>query len=607
MNDNSSPPDSFATQSLTAARWILGVALIYAAITRTLYLLWASDNSPFFVAPISDALMYHNWALEISRGRLLSDQAFYQAPLYPYFLSAVYYLFGSDPWPIRIIQSLLGLGNILLIYRIARYQTPAVWAAIASALAALYFGFAFHEGFLLLETLGLHLVLWSLFLCLRANQSKNPAAWVLAGLAIGLACLARPNSLLLLPLLGAWLLFVNRKQPSSAAVQIGALVVGAGVAIMPATLHNWVVSHKFALVTTNAGTTFAFGNNPGASGVLSLPPGFSGNILTQRQEELEAAQQFLNHPITREEAARYWLYRSLQFLAENPGFAVRLEYLKLRRFLNNYEVADNYSMHYDTNPYKALMPLPFAVILGFAAWGMVKAEWRSPAIQLITIFLLVPAATVMLFYMTARYRLPAVPMLIVFAVVGARSAFTSSINRQWVGLAVAVYSIGFVMYVSLLPMSQGDRSASWRVREGVAWLQVGRPDKALERLALARGDNPKEQGLWLNTALAYYKENQLPQALDAVNKAIEIELDAVKPEAIGLKGAILLGLKQYPEAERTLKQGLELAPHNGKFHLALAMLYQQTRRHADARTELQRAQSDGTSIPAELEQAIDIP
>ena len=107
--------------------------------------------------------------------------------------------------------------------------------------------------------------------------------------------------------------------------------------------------------------------------------------------------------------------------------------------------------------------------------------------------------------------------------------------------------------------------------------------------------------------MAFYKENQLSQALDAANRALTIEPEAVKPEIVGLKGAILLGLKDYVGAERTLKQAIALAPDNGKFHLALAILYQRTGRHAAARTELQKARDSGISVPVEIQQTLSSP
>ena len=59
--------------------------------------MWQLRAAPFFGLTMGDAQSYHSWGLEILAGDWAGSEIFYQAPLYPYFLGAVYALFGSGP------------------------------------------------------------------------------------------------------------------------------------------------------------------------------------------------------------------------------------------------------------------------------------------------------------------------------------------------------------------------------------------------------------------------------------------------------------------------------------------------------------------------------
>ena len=62
-----------------------------------------------------DARAYHQKALRILSGELVAERAFYQDPLYPYFLSLLYGLAGPSPWAARALQMLLGVFSTGLV------------------------------------------------------------------------------------------------------------------------------------------------------------------------------------------------------------------------------------------------------------------------------------------------------------------------------------------------------------------------------------------------------------------------------------------------------------------------------------------------------------
>ena len=91
--------------------------LFALALIARLVHIWQIRGAPFFTLPMGDSKSYDTWAQQIAAGDWLGGDVFYQAPLYPYFLGAIYTVFGHDLLVVRICQAVLGsLGSVLLAH-----------------------------------------------------------------------------------------------------------------------------------------------------------------------------------------------------------------------------------------------------------------------------------------------------------------------------------------------------------------------------------------------------------------------------------------------------------------------------------------------------------
>ena len=61
----------------------------------------------FVQSLVVDSREYDAWARRIAGGSWLSSEVFYQAPLYPYFMAAVYSM-RPEASAVRLVQALLG-------------------------------------------------------------------------------------------------------------------------------------------------------------------------------------------------------------------------------------------------------------------------------------------------------------------------------------------------------------------------------------------------------------------------------------------------------------------------------------------------------------------
>jgi 4-amino-4-deoxy-L-arabinose transferase-like glycosyltransferase len=228
-----------------ALAWFFIVAGV-AFVLRLIHLLQLRHNDPLFFSPQMDSLYHHQWALAIASGREFIADAFFRAPLYPYFLGLLYKVFGANLLVVRIIQALIGSAGCGLVYLLARQllrpraSSPKPHAApnsgvhpsslilhpsslilqlsslilhpssliphpsdVAGFVMAAYPLAIWFDGELLLEGLLTFLVLLGFVLLLRSRDTDRQ--WWLPGIVFGLAAITRPNVLAFLAVLPAWL------------------------------------------------------------------------------------------------------------------------------------------------------------------------------------------------------------------------------------------------------------------------------------------------------------------------------------------------------------------------------------------------------------------
>src|SRR5881394_1770285 len=90
------------------------------ALAARLIHLFAIRALPWFDVPIVDGANYARLARVVAAGDLLGGRAaFWQPPLYPYFMALPFALFGPHLLPVYLLQAALGAMTCLLTARLA--------------------------------------------------------------------------------------------------------------------------------------------------------------------------------------------------------------------------------------------------------------------------------------------------------------------------------------------------------------------------------------------------------------------------------------------------------------------------------------------------------
>ena len=111
-----------------------------SALSRSairLICLFELRGSPFVSVLIGDSLQYDTWARQIASGDWLGHEVFYQSPLYPYLLAALYRT-GLDTFGIRLLQATVGAASCAILAMAGRRFFHQRAGLVAGALLAIY-------------------------------------------------------------------------------------------------------------------------------------------------------------------------------------------------------------------------------------------------------------------------------------------------------------------------------------------------------------------------------------------------------------------------------------------------------------------------------------
>jgi 4-amino-4-deoxy-L-arabinose transferase-like glycosyltransferase len=334
--------------------WMWPVVLGLAALALRLAHLLTVRDSPFFSYLMLDNLMYDEWGMRIAAGDWLGQGAFFQDPLYAYFLGVEYLLFGHRYLPAVAVQCLLGAVVPPLLYAATRRWFGGLAAAIAGVIAVIYLPSIYYEGMILKSWMAVFLVSVVLWLLSRADGEESRWLWLWAGFAVGLTCLARGNVLLFVPFLVAWPL-IQRSWRKALMLLLGVAVIVGAVSI-----RNRVVGGEWILTTSNAGQNFYIGNNPlNRTGEYEKLPFIDPN---PKHEELGfalEAERRTGMKMSAREVSRFWFSEARSWILSEPGGWARLTWLKLRNYWGAYEIPDNLD-YYLYRMYAPVLRLPLA-------------------------------------------------------------------------------------------------------------------------------------------------------------------------------------------------------------------------------------------------------
>lgn len=538
-------------------------ALVFAvALGLRLFHLWQLQGTPYADVLLGDARGYDAWAQRIAGGQWIGTDVFYQAPLYPYVLGAIYALTGPSPDAARIVQSVLGAASAVLVAAAAARLVSARAGLAAGLMLAVYAPAIFFDSLLQKSSLDVFFVAASLAILARlaTGAAAGRAAWLALGAATGALALTRENALVLVPLLAAWTWWGAPLAPARRVPALAAFAAGVALLLVPVAARNYAVSGGVYLTTAQFGPNFYIGNHAGADGSYQALRFGRGSPEYERVDATELAERSSGRTLTPAEVSAYWRDRALADIAAAPGRWLALLVRKAALLVNADEAIDTESQESYAEwswPLRLLGPVThFGVLVPLAAlgvwitWGARRRLWVLYAIAGAV------AVTTIAFYVFARYRYPLVPVLVVFA------AAAVTAGRDWLASAPrarAAFALGTTAVLAIV--------CQWPLLS------------ATNSRAITA----------TNLGTAFYERGQHADAVTHFQRALEVQPDYVP--AFNNLGVALRAAGRTDDAIRAYRQGLSLRDDYPDLHYNLANALLAVNRPDEAAEHLRKAAS----------------
>jgi tetratricopeptide (TPR) repeat protein len=359
-------------------------------------------------------------------------------------------------------------------------------------------------------------------------------------------------------------------------------IAGLAILLLPVAVRNYAIGGGFYLTTSQFGPNLFIGNNPNADGTyMSLRFG-RGAPEYERQDATELAEHATGRTLTPSEVSSYWTDRALDFITAHPARWVALIGRKLLLLVNATEMLDTESQE---SYAEWSWPLRlggwfghFGVLIPLAALGMFLAWPERRRVAILYAMTGAYMASVLMFYVFARYRLPLVPLFMLFAgvalsqlpalIVQARERFVSArqpetkLKGSAISASSAVSALIVVAVVAVAAnwpiLSKSLMMAITETNLASALQAEGQANEAIEHYQRAIAIQPDYAPAFNNLGVAEHSAGQLDKAFSAFQRAVDMKPEY--PDAHYNLANVLLEKNKPQEAAEHFRIALQTIP-----------------------------------------------
>lgn len=377
-------------------RYFLIVACLFCFGTGFVYMM--ANPSPIVVR--EDAVEYDKIGWNIAQGRGFSldgkSPTAIRGPIYPYFLAAIYFIFGHNYSAIFVIQILMHVVNCFLIFLIAREAYNETSGIIAAFLYAFYPGFIFYTGLILSETLTILLLQCSILVLVKGLNDHAIKLVGISGMVLGLSTLCRPTTILYPVFLSVILMiFKNTRH----LVRYGlSFMIAMILTLTPWIIRNYVEFGKFIPVSVFSGYNLLLGSISQDNQTFDINA-FKNNYWTD--------------PI---EMDREAFHQGWENIISNPVDYILMMPQKLIHFL----LPEGMAIIGSSHTLQGVTLIAFQlIILAFALIGSFREKVSEKTLIFISLSIYFGLVHI-IFISTPRFNLPIMPYVLILASIGMR-------------------------------------------------------------------------------------------------------------------------------------------------------------------------------------------
>jgi len=464
--------------------WQRNGLIFFAALAVRLLYLYQSIDNPTFNTPLIDAMQHHELAMHLLNGGGIDEQFFMRPLLYPLFLAALYSFSEGSFLVTKLIQAGLGALTCLLTFTLARRIFDQRVAWLAAFFVILCGPLLFWEQELVSAGLAALASVVLIHLLLDASNNQTMRCFFIAGVMGGIALAIRPSFLFFVFAAGAWLVLraLRESQGNSKALRLGAaFLLGLIFILGPVGVQSKRALGHFSFLPRTGALNAYIGNNENTCETLTLRPGekFSDLMLEPYRAGLEAPK----------EQSHYYREKVFSYALKDPASFLSGLAQKTLQVVGGREVPRNLDIYLFRNGSPALGALlwkwgwfgfPWGFFFPLACVGL-ALRWRDVPTPLRFLLFLYPL-TLVLVFVSGRYRVPLYPVLSILAAAGLFEVVkrVQSRNFHTAGLITGAVVL-LALFTNLKPPSCEEKVnylAEMHVFLGTAAVKQGRVEEA---------------------------------------------------------------------------------------------------------------------------------
>jgi tetratricopeptide (TPR) repeat protein len=513
-------------------RWaIIGFCLVFAfALSVRLFYLHESSKSITFENPILDAATYHDKAIVLARDGAMDSEFFWQQFFYPFYLSGVYYCFGSSIAVAKIIQAILGAVTCGLTFLLGKRLFNFTTGIIAAGLTAAYGPLVFQEAELIAAGFTAFWAVLLLLLFLKAKDKPSFKLLFILGIIGALSTITRPNFLLFFSAATIWLVVsravIGRQEVKLLPAKILVIALGFVVGVAPVSYLNYRINGNLSFLPASGGINLYIGNNPDFD-AAELRPGYKWEHIISIPIEHGYKEDIW-------EKQEFFYKETKRFFVSDPVRFVKGLLSKTMQLLSSREMPGNVDVYLFRDSSKLLSCLmwkyrkfgfPFGVLLPLAVFGFC-VSWRKVSIPFL-LFIAFYSLPLIFAHIEARYRMALIPLLAIAAAGGICGLGRMMIGRRWMPLAGSIVLMSVVVFGSTVPgpfvSETQDYLPELHLRVGVSLKDKGKPSEAMEHYDRAIKLNPEYSEAYYSKGAMLYFDGKIEEAIINFEKALELE------------------------------------------------------------------------------------
>lgn len=537
---------------------------VFALVIRLVHL-WQIYPTPFFTILMGDAQVYDAWAQQIATVDWVGKEVFFQSPLYPYFLGTIYMIAGHSLLVVRIVQVLLGAISCVLIADCGRKFFSKRTGVIAGVMLAIYAPAIFFDGLIQKSALDLFFLCLMLWLLSKIVLRPSKVLWFSIGLATGGLTLNRENALVLVVAIVLWLFLYYRPIRLRTFAFAALFMAGLAVVLLPVAMRNKIVGDQFHLTTSQFGYNFYLGNHAEADGYYRPLKYGRGITKYERHDTIAIAEEAMGKELTPSEVSDYWAGRAFDYIKTEPLSWLKLMLKKFTlvwKAIEMVDVEDQYS-YGDVSVGLGIANhiCHFGIIAPMGLLGLWITWPKRGNLAVLYLMFAAYVASIVIFYMVARYRYPLVPFVILFASAGLSGLgyFLRKKPVYTVLLCLALV-VGLALFCNWpdKKISKDKMRMTTHYNLGVELKFQGRVDEAISEYRKALTLEPDHYDALNNLGNALASKGLLKEAEMHLRHSTEILPD---PDGLYNLACVFARQGNYDEAITYFGRSVRISPH----------------------------------------------